>query len=152
MMRRLFTIGFLVVMLTIALTFMIQTEYAMADDGTVIVAEEGLAEQAQPSVTNIWLEDFSGNILDKIPKGEAFMIWAIWQSPKDEPRVRFKLRYKEGAMTFKHRIVKRHKNATGVIGSGCSTALTPWVDSGQYVTIRVRVRDIGRRAEIFQVE
>ncbi len=139
-------------MLIIATTFMIQTEYAMADDGTAIIAEEGLAEQAQPAVIDVWLEDFSGTILDKIPKGEAFMIWVKWEPPKDEPKVRFRFRYKEGAMTFKHRIMKRHKNTTDVKGSGCSTALNPWADSGQDVTIRVRVRDIGGRAEIFQVE
>lgn len=151
-MRRLFAIGFLAVMLIIATTFMIQTEYVMADDGTAIIAKEGLAEQAQPSVTDIWLEDVSGNILDKIPKGEAFLIWVMWEPPKDEPRLRYRFRYKEGAMTFKQRLFKRRKNTTDVIGSGCSTALSPWADSGQYVTIRVRVRDIGRRAEIFQVE
>lgn len=151
-MRRLFAIGFLAVMLIIAISFMIQTEYAMADDGTAIIADEGLTEQAQPAVTDIWVEDFSGNILDKIPKGEAFMIWVNWEPPKDEPKVRFKFRYTEGTMTFKQGIFKRHKNTTDVIGSGCSTALSPWADSGQYVKIRVRVRDIGRRAEIFQVE
>jgi hypothetical protein len=31
----------LAAMLIIAITFMIQTEYAMADDGTAIIAEEG---------------------------------------------------------------------------------------------------------------
>lgn len=73
-MKRLFGIGFLAAMLTMGLTFMAGTEYAMADDGTIMVAEEASAEPAQPAVTDIYLTDFSWGSLSEIPKGQGFLI------------------------------------------------------------------------------
>lgn len=70
----------------------------------------------------------------------------------DEPKVIYRFKWKEGQLTFKHKIVKIHKGIMEVYGSACSTALNPWADSGQDVTIKVKVRDIGRRVETFPVE
>jgi len=151
-MKRLFGIGFLAATLTMGLAFMVGTEYAMADDGTIMVAEEASAEPGPAAVTDIYLTDFSWNSLSKIPKGQGFMIWVRWDPPMDEPKVIYRFNWKQGQLTYKHKIVKTHKGFTGIYGSACSTSLNPWADSGQDVTIKVKVRDVGRRVETFTVE